>query len=402
MSKKVVLTMIVKDEEHVISRALESCYRMIDSYCIVDTGSTDKTKEVIKDFFDSKNIEGKIIDFPFTNFEESRNQSIIHAQDLGDIGFWMDADEILELSQDFTKEKLNHFFEVTNNDQYLVTCDYNKMIYTRSQFYSLHKGFKWYGPVHEVLITDEDITAGKFELGKMIIIPDGASWKSDLSVKYEDHGKILEKYQEENGWKDPRWTFYLAQSYKDSSNCAAQKGDKERCQQMAKKAIDFYKMRIEDGKEGKGFHQEVYYSQLMIARLKFHFDASDVVLDELMLCEEFNTDGRVEHIFNIVSYLQSKKYHKNALVYAKEGLKMLKAGTKASLFLESGIYNYLLYDCYGVSLYYTGQFEEAIKYFEYAIKKLDEFNSTDPNRKRIENNIKSAKSEIERRREGNN
>ena len=50
---KIVLTMIVKDEEHVIERALKSCYKMIDSYCIVDTGSTDKTKEIIKTFFDS-------------------------------------------------------------------------------------------------------------------------------------------------------------------------------------------------------------------------------------------------------------------------------------------------------------------------------------------------------------
>ena len=106
---KIVLTMIVKDEGHVIERALSSCYRMVDSYCIVDTGSSDDTKEKITSFFDSKNIKGKIIDFPFTNFEECRNQSIIHGKDLGDFGFWMDADEQLILNEDFNKSSLDFF-----------------------------------------------------------------------------------------------------------------------------------------------------------------------------------------------------------------------------------------------------------------------------------------------------
>jgi len=48
----ITLCMIVKDEEHVIKRCLESIYKYIDRYDISDTGSTDKTKEIIKEFFD--------------------------------------------------------------------------------------------------------------------------------------------------------------------------------------------------------------------------------------------------------------------------------------------------------------------------------------------------------------
>ena len=95
----IVLTMIVKDEEHVIERALLSCVNMIDSYCIVDTGSTDKTKEIISSFFAKyPKIKGEIIDFPFTNFEECRNKSIEGGRKYGSYGFWMDADEQLKLN----------------------------------------------------------------------------------------------------------------------------------------------------------------------------------------------------------------------------------------------------------------------------------------------------------------
>ena len=49
---KIGLCMIVKDEEHCIERCLESMYKHIDTWVICDTGSTDKTKEVIQKFFD--------------------------------------------------------------------------------------------------------------------------------------------------------------------------------------------------------------------------------------------------------------------------------------------------------------------------------------------------------------
>ena len=51
MSKPyLTLCMIVKDEEHCIERCLESVAPFIDRYDITDTGSTDKTKEKIKNF----------------------------------------------------------------------------------------------------------------------------------------------------------------------------------------------------------------------------------------------------------------------------------------------------------------------------------------------------------------
>ena len=47
---KIVLNMIVKNESKIIVRLLQSVYKLIDAYCICDTGSTDDTIEVIETF----------------------------------------------------------------------------------------------------------------------------------------------------------------------------------------------------------------------------------------------------------------------------------------------------------------------------------------------------------------
>ena len=57
MKSTKTLVMIVKDEEHIIRECLESMCTHIDRYDITDTGSTDKTKEIIKEFFKEKKIK---------------------------------------------------------------------------------------------------------------------------------------------------------------------------------------------------------------------------------------------------------------------------------------------------------------------------------------------------------
>ena len=46
------VAMIVKDEEHNIRRALESIKDVVDEIVVVDTGSTDRTPEIVKEYTD--------------------------------------------------------------------------------------------------------------------------------------------------------------------------------------------------------------------------------------------------------------------------------------------------------------------------------------------------------------
>ena len=68
--------MIVKNEEHIIEETLECMKKYIDYYIIADTGSTDNTKLVIKNFFDKVGIEGEIHDIPWKDFGVSSSTLI--------------------------------------------------------------------------------------------------------------------------------------------------------------------------------------------------------------------------------------------------------------------------------------------------------------------------------------
>ena len=73
---KICLSIIVKNESQVIERMLKSVTPILDFYCVIDTGSTDGTQEIIKKFFEEAGIPGKVIDHPWVNFEDARNKAV--------------------------------------------------------------------------------------------------------------------------------------------------------------------------------------------------------------------------------------------------------------------------------------------------------------------------------------
>ena len=48
---------------------------VIDRYDISDTGSTDKTKEVIREWGEKNNIPGEVYDIPWKGFGKSRTDA---------------------------------------------------------------------------------------------------------------------------------------------------------------------------------------------------------------------------------------------------------------------------------------------------------------------------------------
>lgn len=383
---KVVLTMIVKDEEHVIERALQSCVDLIDAYCIVDTGSTDKTKEVITNFFAKhKRISGEIVDFPFTTFEECRNKSIEEAKKYGDYGFWIDADEELVLNNKWNRNTFKAAMLKDTPDQVLFPIVYGGLRYNRSQMYKFDSDFYWYGPVHEILRSDKkDQKLVNFSFGHVFVRAEGNSWKGDISKKYEDHAKILLEYQEKHNWEDPRWTFYLAQSYKDASLPILGKNPKdERGLDLIKKSVNFYRDRVNS--KG-GYAQEIYYSQLMIARLSYYFCSPEQVMYEFQKCEEYNWDHRIEHIYELTTIFRNKSMWKNGKIFGDIAHTYLqKGGTTATLFIEQDIYTWRFYDNFSVILYYCGLIDESLKVVNWILNKFSKY-MPKHERERIENN----------------
>lgn len=82
------LCMIVKNEEQHLSRCLLSVKPVIDEMIVVDTGSTDRTKDIARVY------GAKVYDFPWNDdFSAARNHSLSMAQ--GDWVLVLDADEVI-------------------------------------------------------------------------------------------------------------------------------------------------------------------------------------------------------------------------------------------------------------------------------------------------------------------
>src|SRR4051794_3114791 len=62
----VCLSMIVKNEAHVIRRCLDSVRSLIDYWIIVDTGSTDGTQDVIRAAMADR--PGRLVERPWVDF----------------------------------------------------------------------------------------------------------------------------------------------------------------------------------------------------------------------------------------------------------------------------------------------------------------------------------------------
>ena len=86
---RVSLTMIVKNEEENLPACLATAADLVDEVVVVDTGSTDRTKDV------AMRLGARVFDFSWVDsFAAARNAALSHAS--GDWIFWLDADDRLD------------------------------------------------------------------------------------------------------------------------------------------------------------------------------------------------------------------------------------------------------------------------------------------------------------------
>lgn len=147
------LCMIVKNEEDNLLKCLSSVSSLVDEIIILDTGSTDKTKEIAFRFTD------KIYDYEWdNNFAEARNQSISYAKN--DWILVLDADEVVQGfdEEDITTFVNNSSIENIGRIKRFNTIDRNGEIKTYIERVNrlFNKNiYRYNGKVHEQLMRVE-------------------------------------------------------------------------------------------------------------------------------------------------------------------------------------------------------------------------------------------------------
>ena len=222
--KKITISLciIVKNEEYTIGRCLDSVNGIPDEIVIVDTGSTDRTREIVGEYTD------RIFDFTWIDdFAAARNFAF--SQATMDYILWLDADDVLADSdrEQFLKlkENLDPLMDAVNMPYLLAFDQFGSVTFSlrRNRLVKRSKNFRWIGPVHEYL-----------EVYGKILNSDISITHKDMSTGDSDRNlKIYEKRLSNGEAFSPRDLYYYANELFDH--------------QFNNRAIEFYHKFLKTG-----------------------------------------------------------------------------------------------------------------------------------------------------------
>tara|TARA_R100000951_G_scaffold82333_1_gene70051 strand:- start:406 stop:1800 length:1395 start_codon:yes stop_codon:yes gene_type:complete len=360
----VTLCMIVKDEEHIIHECLNSMAPYIDRYDITDTGSTDRTKEIIKEWGETNNIPGTVYDAPWRGFGKSRTESLRNADKGGaDYSWVIDADDMIKGNFQYPPQFGQHC-------GYTLKINRGDFEWWRNQIFKNNMGWEYVGVIHEYANCpklEEEAAAGRgsarlagdycidartmgnrtkefdVELGEgETEEPGKESWRKKYLADAETLLDCItnpenENYEPENY----RYYFYLAQSYFDGGDF--------------NKAKEWYEKRAEKG----GWEEEQWYSVMRVAMCMTNLgekwqDSQDVFLQAYNL-----RHTRVEPLFNLARIHRMNGNPKLGYLFAKMGCQ-IPFPPNDVLFVAKDIYAWQIYDELASTAWYTGDMQAGL------------------------------------------
>lgn len=187
------LCMIVKNEAEILARCLDSVADLMDEIIIVDTGSTDGTKEIAARYTD------KIYEFDWNqNFAEARNFSFSKAT--MEYIYAPDADEVLdeENRRRFCELKQTLLPEVEIVQmKYLTPVEYNTVQNAKKEYrpklFKRLRTFFWVDPIHETIQLSPVVFDSEIEI---LHLPQNLHSKRDFSIfqtSFAKEGRLSEK-----------------------------------------------------------------------------------------------------------------------------------------------------------------------------------------------------------------
>jgi GR25 family glycosyltransferase involved in LPS biosynthesis len=367
--KTIGLCMIVKNEAKVIRRCLDSVRPLLDYVLVEDTGSTDGTQNIIRDWLTQTGLAGEVFDEPWQDFAHNRTVALARLRENSaiDYALIMDADDIMEYEPDFDPDR---FKDGLSADHYHVAIRLGGTKYARPQICSNHKAYRYRGVLHEFIEGPEEPLTSDTAQGLLIVAGvEGA--RSNDPEKYRRDAAVLEQalQTETDAFMRSRYTFYLAQSCRDA-------GDTE-------KAVEQYLLRADLG----FWDEEIYVSLYQAARLQAHAKRS---VDEVLATYQRAIEAlprRAEAIHGASHYCRLIGRNEEGYQIAARGLALTEAPAPAGLFIELWIYEYGLLDEYAINAYWSGHYRECL---DASLRILSHPNCPESQRQRILANAKFA------------
>jgi glycosyltransferase involved in cell wall biosynthesis len=324
--------LIVKNEEAVLYRCLESLSPWVDEVIIVDTGSTDRTLEIAKKY------TSKVLTFAWCdNFSAARNYSLEQAS--GTWILWVDADDIIP---EDTGIKLRLLAQSASSHtgyfalHYVYPKEYNHFSVRRYALFRNDPCIRFQGRVHEQIY--DPIEHRKFQVVETeleIIHATPAVREADILQKKLFYLKLLELDAAECPHRPYTW-YHLGAAY--------------HADQQFKKAIDCYHKYLSFNLLHDTAHQASCYSLLLEAYQALHESekAAAIIAEALPLfpshpellvkaADHFTALGKNELAIGLLKHLISLEFdvlpdlssphYITLFPYIRLGNLLLEAGT---------------------------------------------------------------------------
>lgn len=346
------LVMMLKNEEKRILVSLQSVVGYVDALIIYDTGSTDKTIDIVKEFAEKHKINLYVQQGEFVNFSVSRNVSLDLADTVG-VHYLL----LLDCNDELKNGKLllenARFYYGKDHTGFLVcqqwwTGQLDK--YYNIRFVKANTGWRYRGSVHEWMKdTSSSTDEPKYpviRLNDEIIIYQDRTKDDNKSQKRFSRDKVLLLKEHQDNPTDTRTLFYLAQTCE--------------CLNEYEDALYYSKLRTELG----GFQEECFHSFMRCGNsaAKLGHEWSDVMKWYIKAYELMNRAEPLvkiaEYYRNLASLTKSSNIWRIAYMYIREACD-LAYPEALILFVDKSVYDYYRWHLMGIIAYYVGKYEEG-------------------------------------------
>lgn len=334
--------MIVKDEQAVIERCLSSVHPLIDSWTIVDTGSSDQTPDLVRQLLHDK--PGELLHLPWVNFAHNRNQALEANRQGCQYHLIVDADDWIEAQPDFR-------WPILDSDSYCLEIHYEGIIHHRPQLLKTTRPWCYQGVVHEQPYAP-DASLGGTVKGLIYHCSHGQSARAKDPLRFHRDAALLEDELTRQP-DDPRTVFYLAQSYRDAGRL--------------RDALETYRTRTSLG----GWRQEVYCSYLQMGRLSTRLGAPPAEIVAHYQAAFDIDPTRSEAPLELARHHRLQGQFQLALLWARQANSRTHHGPPEGLFLESDAYGWRRLDELALACHFTGHHQEAVSLGEALLSLCD-------------------------------
>lgn len=351
--------MIVKNEAHVIERALRSALRCMDTWCIVDTGSTDETMNIIRRVADELGKPGVLYERPWVNFGHNRTEALTIAREHMDWIWMLDADDTID-GDIISVSDLSPM-----ESGYRVEIRHGGMKQERPQLFNARFQWVYVGAVHEYAHCPDNPATKRLPSTVWVTARTEGSRSQD-GKKYERDAQLLEDEIASGTTDMGRSLFYLAQSYRDAGNIP--------------KAKEVYQRRIDHG----GWNQETYICYVNL--IKFTSDIKEKLALAWKAQELIPT--RREAVYEVLVPARREGHFTQEVYALGVAFRDVPLNT-ANLFSDTHSYGWSYDDELAVIAFYTQHPRQSMESALRAIQSCPEFH-----KKRIQENISFAKDKL--------